>query len=354
MLGFLKKFIKEERTNFFTLKKTERYNEIPFIAGFCAGVPLLFAFLINRIDIAMPLALSAFIFLYMPAKTSVMFKMATILICAFGFSFAFLIGLLSSFDPIIHAITLGVFTVVVHWINLTYNRRPPGSFFFIMIATMAGAVPFNLNNLPEKLGYMSIGTVFTCMVALIYAFVRQDGKDNQVVTVDLTKTQKSDNIIDAVIIGVFVFISLIIGIVFEFKNSYWVAISCLAVMQGFSIFHIWQRGIYRLIGTFIGLGLCWLLLQFLHGPLYVIICIVVLQIIVEFLIVRHYAFAVIFITPLTILLGEVGKESLEFVNHLMLIRLIDIVVGSTIGVLGGFIIFNNRIRNLTHKILSKK
>lgn len=353
MIEFIKNFINEERSVFFKMKKTDRYPEIPFIAAFCAGIPLLFAYFTNRIDMAMPLTLSAFIFLYLPAKTTVVNKLVTILVCAFGFSVAFLVGLLSSFNPWVHAVAIGVLVVIVHWINLTYNRRPPGSFFFIMIATMAGAVPFNLQTIPEKMGYMSIGTIFICIVGLLYAYFKQDNPSEKVEN-KITLVQKSENRVDALLIGVFIFISMLVGKLFNFHNSYWVAISCLAVMQGFSIFHIWQRGIYRLIGTFLGVGLCWILLQFLNAPLHVILCIIVLQFIVEVLIVRHYALAVIFITPLTILLGEIGKESLDHVNTLMYIRFIDISVGCLIGVIGGFIIYNNSVRNLTHKIVSKK
>ena len=354
MIEFIKNFIYEERSVFFKMKKTDRYPEVPFIAALCAGIPLLFAYFINRIDVAMPLALSAFIFLYLPAKTTMVKKLVTILVCAFGFSVAFLVGLLTSFNPWIHAVAIGVLVVIVHWINLTYNRRPPGSFFFVMIATMAGAVPFNLQSIPEKMGFMSIGITFVCLVGLLYAFFKQDNPADNVEPVELTQTQKSENVVDALLIGFFIFLSLLIGKIFDFKNSYWVAISCLAVMQGFSIYHIWQRGIYRLIGTFLGVGFCWILLQFLNTPLQVILCIIVLQFIVEVLIVRHYALAVIFITPLTILLGEIGKESLDHVNTLMYIRFIDISVGCLIGVIGGFIIYNNSVRNLTHKIVSKK
>ena len=354
MIEFIKNFINEERSVIFKMKKTDRKPEVPFIAALCAGIPLLFAYFTNRIDMAMPLALSAFIFLYLPSRTTVANKLVTILICAFGFSVAFLVGLLSSFNPWVHALSIGVLAFIVHWINSTFNRVPPGSFFFIMIATMAGAVPFNLISIPEKMGYMSIGITFVCLVGLLYAIFKQDNPLEKKEKIELTATQKSENVVDSLLIGFFIFLSMLVGKIFDFHNSYWVAISCLAVMQGFSIYHIWQRGIYRLIGTLLGVGFCWLLLQFLNSPLQVIFCIIILQYIVEVLIVRHYALAVIFITPLTILLGEIGKDSLEHVNHLMYIRFIDISVGCLIGVLGGFIIYNNSVRNITRKIVTKQ
>ena len=67
---------------------------------------------------------------------------------------------------------------------------------------------------------------------------------------------------------------------------------------------VWQRSLQRILGTFLGLGPCWLLLGGSTSPVYLCICIMVLQLIVEMLVVRQYALAVIFITPLTIFLGS--------------------------------------------------
>lgn len=53
-------------------------------------------------------------------------------------------------------------------LNLT---RPPGNFFFIMLASMAICTPFHLESIPEKVGYVAIGTILTCALGLIYSLL---------------------------------------------------------------------------------------------------------------------------------------------------------------------------------------
>jgi uncharacterized membrane protein YccC len=114
-------------------------------------------------------------------------------------------------------------------------------------------------------------------------------------------------------------------------------------MQGASTRHIWQRSVQRILGTFIGLGVTWGILM-LHPSLVVIcISIIALQVIVEFLVVRNYAIAVIFITILTIFLAESGNSLTADPSTLITARFLDILTGSIIGAIGGWILYNERV-----------
>ena len=59
--------------------------------------------------------------------------------------------------------------------------------------------------------------------------------------------------------------------------------------------------------------------------------------------VRNYAVAVIFITILTIFLAESGKDLSHDTNQVFFSRLIDIIIGSVIGIIGGWILYHERI-----------
>ena len=77
--------------------------------------------------------------------------------------------------------------------------------------------------------------------------------------------------------------------------------------------------------------------------------IVVLQFIVELMIVRNYGFAVIFITPLTLLLIEVGSTVHHEVENLMQARLLDTIIGSLMGLAAGFFLHHQQIINQLEK-----
>jgi uncharacterized membrane protein YccC len=136
-------------------------------------------------------------------------------------------------------------------------------------------------------------------------------------------------------------------------NPYWIPISCLAVMQGSSSKHTWLRGTQRIIGTLVGLGITWLIASGHPAPFFMVISITLLQIIVEFLVVRNYGIAVIFITILTIFLSESGRQLTQDTNGIFFARMIDIIIGSVIGIIGGWILFHEKVHFYTTLQLRK-
>ena len=58
------------------------------------------------------------------------------------------------------------------------------------------------------------------------------------------------------------------------------------------------------------------------------------QFVVELLIVKNYGAAVIFITPLTVIMAEITSANMS-TEVLLHHRLVDISIGSTIGIIGG-------------------
>src|SRR5690606_4449299 len=62
---------------------------------------------------------------------------------------------------------------------------------------------------------------------------------------------------------------------------------------------------------------------------------IVLSLVIEVLVVRNYGLAVIFITPLTIFLAETTQTGQQTTQAIMLARVLDIALGSFVGLLGG-------------------
>jgi uncharacterized membrane protein YccC len=143
--------------------------------------------------------------------------------------------------------------------------------------------------------------------------------------------------------------TLIIGHLLKFENTYWISIAAVAIIQGRNFEHVRQRNTHRILGTFIGIGLAWLILLFDPEKIVMILIITVLQFIIELLVVRNYGFAVVFITPLTILLAETASEIHHDIGNLMHARLIDTIIGSLIGLAAGFFLHHQQIINNLEK-----
>jgi hypothetical protein len=75
--------------------------------------------------------------------------------------------------------------------------------------------------------------------------------------------------------------------------------------------------------------------------------------IVEFLVVRNYGIAVIFITILTIFLSESGRQLTQDTNGIFFARMIDIIIGSAIGIIEGWILFHEKVHFYTTLQLRK-
>lgn len=327
----------------FQLRKTERLWHIPVLASLCTGLPLLLGYFIGRLDYGILACLGGLVILYLP-DTKLEHRMVTLLLCAFGFILSFTVGIVFSFNPYAAALTLGVFAFAVNWITNYFKLQPPGNFFFIMIASMASCMPFDVLAIPTKIGLLALGTILACVFALLYSlYITRKFPDN--VAPEKKRKRYYTNITESVTIGVFVGFSLFVGHIFSFDNPYWLPISCLAIMQGVTVVHVWQRSFHRILGTFIGMGATWLLLQLELTPLQICFCILILQFIIEMLVVRHYALAMIFITPMTVFLADIGRGLTANPDQLIAARILDIIVGSTIGILGGWILHNQQLHH---------
>lgn len=145
--------------------------------------------------------------------------------------------------------------------------------------------------------------------------------------------------------GVMTSIAAFIAYSFEFTRSYWIPLSCVAVMSGASMIATFHRALQRSIGTFIGIIIASCILYFKPSGYPIALFILFFTATIELFIVKNYGLAVIFITPNALLLAETitGGEFSFF--HFSTARMIDVVIGSAIGLIG-VILMNKRSASL--------
>lgn len=351
----IKETIHKELNNLFFLKQTNRKWHLALLASICIGIPLLIGLFFENLKYGLLASQGSMVILYLPSTGSFTKNMMTILISSFGLMTSFVIGLLFSFNPYVSCIVFGLFAYTIHWIHLYYKTPPPGNFFFILVAAVASFFPFSLNEIPLRTGIFALGTILSCLLAVSYTIVLSIKNESSVPKQNSAsnKRKKYADFMEALLVGLFLFFAMLIGHLLQFKNPYWIPISCAAVMQGSSLYHIWQRSFHRILGTFIGLGFSWILLETIHSPFYICLAIIILQFIVELLIARQYAIAVIFITPMTILLTEAANPLMQNPNMLIHLRFIEISIGSLLGAIGGWLIHKEKIRYVSIRKIQK-
>lgn len=276
-------------------------------------------------------------------------RMIHLIACAFGMTFAFMTGLVFSFNPWLSALSLAFIAFLSHLVTSYFDIPPPRNFFFIMVAAVATNIHFDVELLPTRVGLFAMGAMLSVLLAFFYSvFVAKKVVD---VPRRFFRRNRYTKTVESIILAAALFVALLIGYAVDESSPYWIPVSALAVLQGKNLTHTSERNLHRILGTFVGIGLTWLILAVKPNALAIVIVIASLQFIIEMLVVRNYLLAAIFITPMTILLAETAGGMNIDMNAIINARLLDTVIGSLIGFATGWILHHNGIVSMFEKQL---
>lgn len=153
------------------------------------------------------------------------------------------------------------------------------------------------------------------------------GRPGNVTLLRRALTPGSESMRLAARVGVAVALSGVIALIFVADHSYWaMAAAVLMLWQGFDWSRTVQRGAERMVGTLIGLGLAAAILTWQPQGWWLVGVIAALQFVIEMFIVRNYAIAAIFITPLALTIAAGGRP-VDDLEHFLLTRGLDTVIG---------------------------
>lgn len=112
-------------------------------------------------------------------------------------------------------------------------------------------------------------------------------------------------------------------------HPYWSMVAAVAVVTGRDRRHRWERAAHRIAGTLLGLVVAAALLLVVTDDVAVVVTVGLLQLLTELVVTRHYALALLAITPLALLMGQLAAP--RPVGPLLLDRGVETVVGSLLG-----------------------
>lgn len=152
--------------------------------------------------------------------------------------------------------------------------------------------------------------------------------------------------------GTILTIAAIIAYSADFNRSYWIPLSCAAVMSGSTIIATFHRAVQRTFGTVIGLLIASLILAAVHKEFIIVLIILCLTFITELFIVRNYGLAAMFFTPSALIMAEYSSQSYDF-SFFATVRITDIVVGSLIGLIGSLLLGSRSASSLLNHLIAK-
>ena len=323
---------------------SDRPWEMPLAAALSSGLPLLVGAYFGRMDYGLMSSLGGMVFLSLP-NSSLQHRMMMLLAASFGMVACYAVGALTQFWPTVMIAALTFIAMVVNMVCRCYRLGPPGSLFYIMATAIAAYTPGRVEDIPTRVGMVALGSLVACLVAFAYSLHMTRVAPPPPETA-LPKPTFDFVVYDSVIIGLFVGISLLVAELLQLPRPYWVPVSCLAIIQGASLMAAWNRQLHRILGTAVGLCVAWALLSLPLNVWTLSLVMMALSFGIETLVVRHYASAVVLITPLTIFLAEAPHLGQGYPAAVIEARFLDTVIGAFIGALGAVLLHNQRIRPL--------
>lgn len=348
-LARLKELLISEARQLAVVNASDRMWQMPLAAALASGLPLLIGAYFDQLAYGLVGSLGGLVFLYLP-NTPMHHRMVQVMACAFGLATSYCFGLLCHFFPQVLVPVLVFITILVTMITRYFALGPPGSLFFVMAASIGAFTPVQPMDVPLMVGLMGMGSMVACLTAFFYSLFALRLQAPTPVA-PLATPNFDFIVVDSIVIGGFVGISLALAQSLQLEKPYWVPISCLAVIQGSSLRAVWNKQLQRIIGTVLGLVVAFGLLKLPMDKWTISLAIMLLTLIIEFTVVRHYALATVFITPLTILLAEAATMGHSPVWPLIEARFLDTLLGCLVGLTGGACLHSPGFRRVFGKII---
>lgn len=242
--------------------------------------------------------------------------------------------------PSFWLVSVGIIVIALAAAVLSFGFRlgPPGPLFFVLVFGLSAQVVAHAAIAPLLyIGAIASGCLFSYLVALSPLVIRRVRARTPRPLRQLLPGPAFDDASRMLLVRVALVtvLGVVIGSVVDPGRSYWIVGAGIAVIGVAADRRAaFSRGIHRMLGTVLGVGV-YALLALLHpGGIWIALLLGLMQFTVELVVVRHYALALTIITPLVLLLtgaatGQIGSMDVA------LERVVDTVVGAVLGAASG-------------------
>jgi Fusaric acid resistance protein-like len=308
-------------------------------AGISVLVPLLFLVLIDHVDWTLYATFGAFTSLYGRERVDlhrVVRQAAAGLALIIAVTLGVLVALSNAREWLAIPFAAAV-AVAASYISARHQWTPPGSLFQVFGFAAVASVPAEAGDIVPAVVVASLSALFAVLVGNLGALVRRARH-----TVDPPGPERpiggapSGAWLYAIQSGLGVAVAGLVATGFGIGHPYWAMISAVVPLMAHDFGSQLVRGLHRMIGTFIGLGVAWLLLELDLPDAAVVVCVAAFQLITELLVGRNYALALISITPLALLIVHLAAPLLP-IDDLLGDRALETAIGVTIGLLVGYV-----------------
>jgi len=309
------------------------------------GVPLLVLLLIGRLDLSVYASFGAFAALY--GRADVARTRVRMQATAGGILVAsMLVGTTLSFFAAPALLSVTAIAVLAAAVTLfAYRKRwhPPGALFAVFAAGATASFPATGATFALVLLVGGASVAWSLFVTTVFALSRRASWRRPprarppigAVAWEMTAT-----------VGAAALLAGIAGALLIGTHWYWAMVGAVAAVGGAHVNARLIRGVQRLVGTLLGVLIAAGLLALDLPPVLVIVIAVALQAGAEMFVGRNYGIAMIFITPLALLMISLASPAGP--ELLLRDRVLETVIGVAVGTVVAIVSAGLRRRSPTN------
>lgn len=306
-------------------------------AAICIAAPIAVMTLIGQAPLGYVAASGAFTVLY-AGSAPVVDRARVLPVVAAALLVSAALGILGAGNAVVVSIGVVVVATVSAALAFGFRLGPPGPLFFVLVYGLSAHVV--ASGAIGPLVYLAAligGCAFSYLVALAplsLARIRRipARRLREILPGPAWNADSRMLLLRVVTVSI---VGVLLGLVVDPDRTYWIVGSAVAVIGVAAARRAaFQRGLHRMLGTVVGAGLS-IGLALLHpAGIWLALLLGLLQFSIELVVVRHYALALVFITPLVLLLtgaatGSIG--ALDVAGE----RIVDTIVGAVLGAASG-------------------
>ncbi|MFP5346526.1 MAG: FUSC family protein [Actinomycetes bacterium] len=320
--------------DFLSFADTPGAHRVALRAGISVLVPQVVVLSLGRPDWSLYAAFGAFTSLY--GRGHVHLSRATMQVSAGAcLTASVVLGVLVGTSESRAWVAVGVATVVavlVAALSAAQDWHPPGPLFAIFGFGATASFSHPSADLGAAAAVTAATATFAVLVGNAGAYLRRDR--GQPVRLAPAWTWQPVRYAVAVLLAGSAATAVGIG------HPYWATVAAVVPLSARSLTAQLVRAGNRMIGTLLGLLPSAALLALHLKPLPTVLVVAGLQIGAELLVGRHYGVALLFITPMALLMGQVAAP--RPMGQLLFDRGVETVIGALIG--GGLVLLGAQLR----------
>lgn len=314
-----------------------RRDHVPAVRiALAVGIPLVLLMLLGRPDLTIYAAFGAFTSIYArhePLRQRLGHELQAGALVTVSVAIGALLSWFGAPEPLVLGIT-SVVAAIGAVLAAAWNLKPAGSVFFIFATGAIGSLgPGAVAHPLLAIAIAADSAAFSVLLAWIWSLVgegREGKSPPPAPVVRLTRGQlAAHGGRFLVATGLAAVVALIVSQAAGLSHVYWAQVAAAAPIAAPTHLARLQRGVHRMVGTLGGVGVTAFVLAFDLGPWQMLVLVILFQLLAELFVGRNYSLALLFITPLALLMTQLAHPVPA--APLLQARAVETVLGALCG-----------------------